>query len=86
MNLRISLTFSPCRFLSTVFWMYLLCCRVYPLVSLWRGAIRRFQGWYDEREEKYVTDSDAELADFKDAFGSPLKRMSEASYFFKMGK
>lgn len=57
---------------STVYWL----CRMY----------RRFQGWYDEREEKYVTDSDAELADFKDAFGSPLKRMSEASYFFKMGK
>ncbi|CAM9158865.1 unnamed protein product [Ectocarpus sp. 8 AP-2014] len=46
----------------------------------------KYEGWYDEREEKYVTDSDAELADFKDAFGSPLKRMSEASYFFKMGK
>lgn len=44
------------------------------------------QGWYDEREEKYVTDSDAEIANFKDAFGSPLKRMSEDSYFFRMGK
>lgn len=46
----------------------------------------RFQGWYDEREEKYVTDSDAELAGFKDAFGTPLKRMSEDSYFFRMSK
>ncbi|CAN0463572.1 unnamed protein product, partial [Scytosiphon promiscuus] len=27
-----------------------------------------------------------ELADFKDSFGVPLTRMSEASYFFKMGK
>lgn len=44
------------------------------------------KGWYDEREEKYVTDSDAEIAGFKDAFGAPLTRMSEASYFFKMGK
>ena len=65
--------------------MYLLVV-VRALLCLWRYTIRWFQGWYDEREEKYVTDSDAELADFKDAFGSPLKRMSEASYFFKMGK
>lgn len=48
--------------------------------------MRGTQGWYDEREEKYVTDSDAEMADFKDAFGTPLKRMSEDSYFFKMGR
>eukprot|EP00752_Nemacystus_decipiens_P011387 g10117.t1 len=46
----------------------------------------KYEGWYDEREEKYVTDSDAEIAGFKDAFGAPLTRMSEASYFFKMGK
>lgn len=53
---------------------------LYDLMNDW------WQGWYDEREEKYVTDSDAELADFKDAFGSPLTRMSEDSYFFKMGQ
>ncbi|CAM9819812.1 unnamed protein product, partial [Choristocarpus tenellus] len=43
-------------------------------------------GWYDEREERYVTESDAEKADFKDNFGTPLKRMSEDSYFFCMSK
>ena len=51
-----------------------------------RLSLLVIQGWYDEREEKYVTDSDAALADFKDSYGTPLKRMSEDSYFFKMGQ
>lgn len=33
-----------------------------------------------------MTDSDAEIANFQDAYGTPLKRMSEDSYFFRMGK
>ena len=44
-------------------------------------------GWYNEREETFVTDSEAELHDFKDpGNGVPLKRVSEESYFFKMSK
>ncbi|CAM9290452.1 unnamed protein product [Chrysoparadoxa australica] len=45
-----------------------------------------YEGWYNEREETFVSDKDAEAAGFKDTFGSPLKRMSEASYFFRMSK
>ena len=44
-----------------------------------------YSGWYNVREETFVTDSDAQLADFKDpASGKPLKKVEEASYFFKM--
>ena len=44
-----------------------------------------YSGWYNVREETFVTDSDAQLADYKDPVsGKPLKKVEEASYFFKM--
>lgn len=46
-----------------------------------------YEGWYNEREEAYVTDSEAEANQFKDPVtGLPLKRVAEDSYFFRMGK
>ena len=42
-------------------------------------------GWYNVREEAFVTDSDAQLSDFKDPVsGLPLKKVEEESYFFRM--
>ena len=44
-----------------------------------------YSGWYNIREETFVTDNDAEMNDFKDpTSGQPLKRVEEESYFFKM--
>jgi len=44
-----------------------------------------YSGWYNVREETFVTDSDAQLADYKDAAsGVPLKKVEEESYFFRM--
>ena len=44
-----------------------------------------YSGWYNIREETFVTDNDAELADYKDATsGLPLKKLDEESYFFKV--
>lgn len=44
-----------------------------------------YSGWYNIREETFVTDSDAAISDYKDATsGQPLKRVEEESYFFKM--
>jgi methionyl-tRNA synthetase len=44
-----------------------------------------YAGWYNVREETFVTDNEAELNDFKDpTSGLPLKRVEEESYFFKM--
>eukprot|EP00339_Tiarina_fusa_P009146 CAMPEP_0117074326 /NCGR_PEP_ID=MMETSP0472-20121206/52359_1 /TAXON_ID=693140 ORGANISM="Tiarina fusus, Strain LIS" /NCGR_SAMPLE_ID=MMETSP0472 /ASSEMBLY_ACC=CAM_ASM_000603 /LENGTH=783 /DNA_ID=CAMNT_0004799289 /DNA_START=109 /DNA_END=2460 /DNA_ORIENTATION=- len=44
-----------------------------------------YSGWYNIREETFVTDSEAEMNDFKDpTSGLPLKRVEEESYFFKM--
>lgn len=45
----------------------------------------KYSGWYNEREETFVTDSDAKLADYKDeTSGKPLKKVEEESYFFRM--
>lgn len=39
------------------------------------------------REETFVTEAEAQLSDFKDPVsGVPLKKMEEASYFFRMSK
>ena len=45
------------------------------------------EGWYNEREETFVTDKDAKLADYKDpTSGKPLQKVKESSYFFRMSK
>lgn len=46
-----------------------------------------YEGWYNEREECFVTDSEAEASNFLDpGNGLPLKRVKEESYFFRMSK
>jgi len=44
-----------------------------------------YEGWYNEREENFVTDAEAEAMNFMDG-DYPLKRIKEQSYFFKMSK
>eukprot|EP01039_Chlorochromonas_danica_P001164 gene1164-1271_t len=45
-----------------------------------------YEGWYNEREEVFVPNAEAEAAEFKDVgSGLPLKRVTEESYFFRMG-
>jgi methionyl-tRNA synthetase len=47
--------------------------------------LSKYSGWYNVREETFVTEKDAELADFKDpTSGLPLKKVEEESYFFRM--
>ncbi len=47
--------------------------------------LSKYSGWYNVREETFVTDNDAKLADYKDpASGLPLKQVEEESYFFRM--
>ena len=47
----------------------------------------KYEGWYNEREEAYVSQADAEKTNFMDVDkGVPLKRVSEESYFFAMSK
>ncbi len=44
-----------------------------------------YEGWYNEREELFVTAVEAEETKFLDPVtGLPLKRVSEESYFFRM--
>jgi methionyl-tRNA synthetase len=45
-----------------------------------------YEGWYNEREEVFVTDTEAEAMNFVDPGSNvPLKRVVEESYFFKLG-
>ena len=47
----------------------------------------KYEGWYNEREELFVTQAEAEKTNFMDPEKNvPLKRVSEESYFFRMGK
>ena len=46
-----------------------------------------YEGWYNVREETFVSDSDAAVTDYMDpTSGQPLKKMKEESYFFRMAK
>ncbi len=62
--------------------------------ELWRMCsskgdiyLDNYSGWYNVREETFVSENDAKLTDYKDpASQLPLKKVEEASYFFKMSK
>ncbi|CAE7753219.1 metG [Symbiodinium sp. CCMP2592] len=47
----------------------------------------RYEGWYMVREERFITDQEAQEFNFKDpTSGAPLKKMSEPSFFFRLSK
>ncbi|KAJ9455272.1 Methionine--tRNA ligase [Diplonema papillatum] len=60
--------------------------------ALWRKCwenddvyLSDYVGWYNEREESFVSPTDAKATDFKDAAtGTPLKQVSERCYFFRL--
>ncbi|EQC29804.1 hypothetical protein SDRG_12350 [Saprolegnia diclina VS20] len=46
-----------------------------------------YEGWYNVREETFVTENEAAQTNYKDpTSGLDLKKMQEESYFFKMSK
>jgi methionyl-tRNA synthetase len=46
-----------------------------------------YEGWYDEGQEEFVTETEAKNNQFKSAIsGKPLTRYSEKSYFFRLSK
>ena len=43
-----------------------------------------YEGWYNVREETFVTETDAAASNYCDPVsGKPLKKMKEESYFFR---
>eukprot|EP01104_Vermistella_antarctica_P003209 TRINITY_DN1337_c0_g1_i1.p1 TRINITY_DN1337_c0_g1~~TRINITY_DN1337_c0_g1_i1.p1 ORF type:complete len:684 (+),score=205.61 TRINITY_DN1337_c0_g1_i1:142-2193(+) len=46
----------------------------------------QYSGWYNVKEEAFVTDLEAQEVDFKDGAGNPLTKMEEESYFFRLSK
>src|ERR1035437_940666 len=52
--------------------------------QIYAGA---YQGWYDEGQEEFVTESTARDGEYKSAIsGKPLTRYSEKSYFFRLSQ
>jgi methionyl-tRNA synthetase len=50
--------------------------------DIYKGA---YQGWYDEGQEEFITETDAKAAEYKSAIsGRPLVHYSEPSYFFRL--
>ncbi len=46
-----------------------------------------YEGWYDEGQEEYVTETNARASDYKSAVsGRPLTRVKEKNYFFALSK
>ena len=46
-----------------------------------------YEGWYDEGQEEFVTETEAKKYDFKSAVtGKPLVRYKEPTYFFRLKK
>jgi methionyl-tRNA synthetase len=46
-----------------------------------------YEGWYDEGQEEFITETEAKSRDFKSAIsGKPLVRFSEKSYFLRLKK
>jgi methionyl-tRNA synthetase len=46
-----------------------------------------YEGWYDEGQEEFVTETDAKANQYKSPIsGRPLTRYSEKSYFFRLKK
>jgi len=62
--------------------------------DLWRRCkangdiyLDKYEGWYLVREERFVTDQEAQEWDYKDpGSGKPLTKMSEPSFFFRLSK
>lgn len=49
--------------------------------------LSKYAGWYNVREETFVSDTDAAASDHKDPVsGVPLKQVEEESYFFRMSR
>ena len=49
--------------------------------------VDEYEGWYNEREETFVTEFDAKGMNYKDATTeTPLVKMKEPSYFFRLSK
>ncbi len=52
--------------------------------EIYRG---KYEGWYDEGQEEYVTETDARNNEYKSPInGKPLTRYSEENWFFRLSK
>eukprot|EP01130_Rhizamoeba_saxonica_P007531 TRINITY_DN3046_c0_g1_i1.p1 TRINITY_DN3046_c0_g1~~TRINITY_DN3046_c0_g1_i1.p1 ORF type:complete len:516 (-),score=111.59 TRINITY_DN3046_c0_g1_i1:53-1600(-) len=75
------------RFIRTTDEDHIATCQWLWNVTVENGDIYlgHYEGWYNVREEQFVTELEAAENDYKDpASGKPLTKTSEPSYFFRM--
>jgi len=61
--------------------LYLKACKAGDIY------LKKYEGWYNVREETFVTENEAKLADYKDkTTGLALTKNSEETFFFRMSK
>jgi methionyl-tRNA synthetase len=62
-------------------------CLVQKLLDADEIYLGQYEGWYDEGQEEFVTESSARDNDYCSAInGRPLVRYAEPSYFFRLSK
>jgi len=88
-SLNHTLSVSEDFYIRTTMPKHLDTCRWFWNQSLKNGDIYlgKYEGWYNVREEKFVTETEAAKDKFLDSGSQkPLIKTSEPSYFFRMSK
>jgi methionyl-tRNA synthetase len=63
---------------------HILLYVIIEIGDIYKGT---YEGWYNVREETFVTDAEAAQINYVDpTSGTPLKKMQEESYFFRMSR
>jgi len=87
LNAKLGVTYD--RYIRTTDAQHKANCQRVWGVAAGKGEIYLdvYKGWYNVREETFVTETDAKEHDYKDPVsGVPYKEMEEASYFFRLSK
>ncbi|QKF94573.1 methionyl-tRNA synthetase [Fadolivirus algeromassiliense] len=86
-NLNNKLNISYDFYIRTTMEKHELCAQ-----DIWKRCannddiyLGQYEGWYNKREERFVTETEAQSTNYMDGT-IPLIKTSEPSYFFRMGK
>lgn len=88
-NLNTSLDAVPSNYIRTTSRKHITCAEDFWTKVLQNGDIYlgQYEGWYNVREERFVSETEASTDDYKDKItGKLLEKASEPSYFFRLSK
>lgn len=86
-NLNKKLTISNDFYIRTTMEKHEECAKQVWKLCAEKGDIYlgKYEGWYSKREERFVTETEAQTMNYMDGT-SPLIKTSEPSYFFRLSK